>query len=339
MILQDIMNIISCGIFVIQPWLPYHSYARNSIRTYGLTFFAADAIFFNSELQYFIHHIIASSILLVDTVIPYEDLEIYYLFCNTEWSTLVLTGMAYVTNPLCKKFCELLFVSLFFKFRMYDCYYLFQANNMDFIHTLPLVALYTLNLYWWVLICKKICKPLKYGIYHVLNHHIVSYPMLINWVILCGRTYPNNCYLQFISFISGIAIYLYHKEIAILYHGIPTIESAWIILDVTAFHLFQIEYVRLAYHEIFYLSLPIHVFNLLYIYIINPRHISNYSMIALALDNVYVLYYYPSIELYTIVMLLGYIHVLNPVYDLSFVATHGVLAWYIFHATTNILKV
>ena len=61
-------------------------------------------------------------------------------------------------------------------------------------------------------------------------------------------------------------------------------------------------------------------------------------MLAILVDKLYILYYYPSIELFTIILLLLYIHVLNPAYDLSFVVTHGVLSWNVYACTTRILS-
>jgi hypothetical protein len=337
MLIQDIINIISCSLFITQPLRTYSSYERQFIDIYSLSFFALDTILFNTNPELLLHHIFISSALLIDIISPFP-LHVYYTACNTEWSTICLTLMPYISNSIGKQICQSVFVLLFFKFRIYDLYYLFQTISMDYIHTFPILCLYTLNLYWWVLICKKMCKPLKHKVYVILNQHIVSYPMLINYCILAYRMFPNYWYLQLTSFVSGITSYLYHKEIAYVYNGIPSINSMWIMLDITAFHLFQVEYIRHGYNEIFYISCIIHFINVMYIYIYKPINVSNYSMLAILVDKLYILYYYPSIELFTIILLLLYIHVLNPAYDLSFVVTHGVLSWNVYACTTRILS-
>jgi hypothetical protein len=157
-------------------------------------------------------------------------------------------------------------------------------------------------------------------------------------IIIYITAYDYNL-VKLTSLFSGITSYLYHNEIAKYHNGIVTNNSNWILLDVVAFHWCHVEYIRHMYPEWFYISSGLHLLNLLYLYKYSPNNISNYSMVALLVDNIYRVWYYPSIDIYTMVLLLGYIHVLNPMYDLSFVATHGVLAWYIFDSTSQLLNI
>ena len=338
MILQDIINVISCTFFAIQPLREYNSHERNFVIKYGLCFFGIDAIVFNSNPEFLLHHIIISSALVINLFNPIP-IPLYYAYCNTEWSTILLTLMPYISNPSYKKICQLMFAVLFFKFRIYDWYYLFHTEPIPTVYILPLVSMYSLNLYWWVLICKKMCKPLKNGVYHILNHTIVSYTMLMNAGIIIYITAYDYNLVKLTSLFSGITSYLYHNEIAKYHNGIVTNNSKWILLDVVAFHWCHVEYIRHMYPEWFYISSGLHLLNLLYLYKYSPNNISNYSMVALLVDNIYRVWYYPSIDIYTMVLLLGYIHVLNPMYDLSFVATHGVLSWYIVVSTSQLLNI
>jgi hypothetical protein len=330
--LQDLLSTgaaISILYISYQPAIPHYIYIL------PLSFFAYDLICNKLTIDFKLHHLITSSFTVVDFLYPYTP-ELRITLTRLEWSTLALNIIPYVP----KKFqfgLQLLFFILFFKFRIFDWYIVFQECTFSYIQIIPLLALYSLNLYWFVLICKKIAKPLKTMDLNIVNQHIVSYTMMINSVLM-NIWYPTLTFINCMSVLLGISSYLYHKEIANYYYGIPTIQSKWILLDVTFFHICQSGYIYLLQSEWCVVLLYTHFMNLWYIYKFLPEDISSASMPSFALDAIYLLYSNPSIELFTISLLILYIHILNPFYDISYVSTHLVICWYIHTRGNQLLQ-
>jgi hypothetical protein len=322
--------------FILQPLRDYSLYERYYIDLYGLTLFAIDMIH-KSNPKYLIHRIIVSSAFIVDIFYPFH-LTIYRDYYNTEWSTLLLLIMPYITNSNCNQTHQIIFSIVFFKFRVYDLYYLLQLNPISYIHMIPLLCMYSLNLYWWIITCKTICKPLEDKLYTTLHYRYNFYPMILNFFLLTYRTFHDSCYLilQLTTFTSGMSTYLYYNDIEYVYRGIPSVKSIWVSIDITAFHLFQLEYMRLKYTEIFKISCILHFINVLYIYKYK-YDISKYSMVAVLVDNLYILYCYPNIELFTILLLFTYVYVLTPMYELSFIVNHALVSWYMYFCGTRVL--
>jgi hypothetical protein len=211
---------------------------------------------------------------------------------------------------------------------------MFQNYTFLNVQIIPTLALYSLNLYWFVIICKKIAKPLKSMTLHIVNQHIVSYTMMINSVFI-SVWYPTVTFCKIMSSLLGISSYMYHKEIACENNCIPSMNSKWIMLDISVFHIFQSGYMYLVDYSF---SPYIHVVNVWYIYQFLPSDSTYASMPSFGVDMITLLYHNPSIELYTISLLILYIHILNPFYDVSYVSTHLILCWYIHTRTAHLLQ-
>ena len=315
----------------------YESYQPNLIPDpvacmFGMSYFGYDILYHKIPPDFIFHHIITGGFLIVSLTCPYS-IATRIIICGAEWSTLVLNIIPYLPNSLQNR-ARLLFVLLFFKFRLLDWYFMFQEHTFLYVQIIPALALYSLNLYWFVIICKKMAKPLKSLSLHVLNHHIVSYTMMINSVLIY-MMYPTMTFIKYMSILLGISSYLYHKEIACYYDGIPSIQSRWIIWDIIVFHVFQGGYMHFIQYS---LSIYIHAVNVFYIYWAMPHDISSASLFSFGIDIVYLLYDNPNIELFTISLLFVYIHLINPFYDISYVSTHLLLCWYIHNRTNYLLN-
>ena len=330
--LQDMLSTCT-AVYVL--YQSYQSDLSPGIYVLPLSFFFYDLMFNTLTMDFKIHHIITSSFAVVGLMQPYEP-ETKVILSSAEWSTLVLNITPYLPKTY-QTGLQLLFCILFFKFRIFDWYFMMQEYTFSTVQLIPIVGLYSLNLYWFVVICKKLAKPLKRIDLNIVNHYIVSYTMLAN-SILIYLWYPTLTFTKIMSVLLGISSFLYHNEIALHYYGIPTIQSTWILYDVTIFHIFQTGYMYQIQSRWSIASIYIHVMNLMYIYKFLPEDISSASMPSFGLDVVYLLYSNPSIELFTIALLIIYIHVINPFYDVSFVSTHLLVCWYIYTRANHLLQ-
>jgi len=327
--LQDLLS-TGTAIFIL--YESYQPELHPSVYILSMSYFAYDLMVNKLTIDFKIHHIITSSFAVIGLVYPYSS-ELRIIMAGAEWSTLVLNSIPYLPQTM-QNGVRLLFFILFFKFRILNWYFMFQEHTFSNLQIIPVVAIYSLNLYWFVVIWKKMAKPLKTISLHVLNQHIVSYTMLINSVMICIM-YPTLTFIKIMSILLSISSYLYHKEIAYYYNGIPSIQSDWILWDVTVFHVFQAGYMYLINYSF---SIYMHAVNVLYIYQCLPEDISSASLYSFSIDIVTLLYNNPTIELFTISLLFIYIHVINPFYDISYVSTHLLLCWYIHNRTNYLLN-
>ena len=186
-----------------------------------------------------------------------------------------------------------------------------------------------------MIICKKISKPLKYLNLSVVNHHICSYTMFVNSIVIIYNLYPELSCVQFLSVLLGLTSYLYHNEIANYYNGIPNVYSIYIMFDVAAIHLAQSVYMYMLDGLFGTVSCYVHFINVMYIFGYLPDDISSASIPAFTIDFIYLLYTTQSIELFTIFLLFGMVHKMDPFYDISFVSTHLLLIWYGYYISSN----
>ena len=144
---------------------------------------------------------------------------------------------------------------------------MFKENTFLYLQAIPLLAFYGLNLYWFVIICKKMSKPLKNIQLSLVNHQICSYTMFINSMIMIYNLYPKLTYIQYLSGLLGLTSYLYHSEIANYHNGITTtVFSNYILYDVTAMHMFQSVTMYTIDDLVGTISCCIHFINVLFIY-------------------------------------------------------------------------
>ena len=327
--LQDLLS-TSTAIFIL--YESYQPVIHPSIYVLSMSYFAYDLVCNTINIDFKIHHMITSCFAVIGLLYPYTP-ELRIIMAGAEWSTLALNSIPYLPEIM-QTGVRLLFFILFFKFRILNWYFMFQEHTFLKLQIIPVLAIYSLNLYWFVIICKKIAKPLKHISLHVVNQHIVSYTMMANSVLICNM-YPTLTFTKIMSIFLGISSYLYHKEIAYYYNGIPSIQSKWIILDVTVFHIFQAGYMYLVDYSF---SFYIHFVNLWYIYQFLPQDITKASLYSFSIDIIILLYDNPTIELFTISLLFMYIHVINPFYDVSYVNTHLLICWYIHTRSNHLLN-
>ena len=331
MILQDILSTFSAGILLLESNYSYHNYRIFSYLS-TVSFFAYDVLCNNLSKDFLFHHG-AASIGIISSYIWVPSDKVFTCLCKIEISTIVLNLIPYV-NTKFKQPLQILFFVTFFKYRVYDIYYILHENIL-YVHFIPILLLYSLNLYWFVIMCKKISSPLKKMNLNILNHSICSYTFFINSIYTIYN-YQLPTIVNGMSFLLGCSSYLYHNEIAKYYNGIPTMKSKWILLDVTILHIYKVCCVYL--YKNFYknISCIIHFINLLYIYYYKPYNITDASMPSFFIDFLYFLYSIQSIELYTIGLLIIYIHFINPFYDISYVSTHMVIVWYVILHCNNL---
>jgi hypothetical protein len=330
--LQDILSTSTAMLVLYESYQPdLHTFI------YGLSmsFFAYDLICNKLTVDFKIHHMISCSFGVMSLLYPYTP-ELKLTMGRVEWSTLVMNVIPYVPTHY-QNGLRFLFFLLFFKFRIIDWYFMIQEHTFSTVQMIPVLALYSLNLYWLLVICKKMAKPLKTMHLNVVNHHIVSYTFMVHSVFM-NLWYPTLTFINSMSVLLGISSYLYHKEIAYDYYGISTIQSKWILIDVTVFHVYQAGYLFMLQTGWSVVALYTHFMNLMYIYKFLPSDVTTASIPSFALDIVYLLYSQPTIDLYTIVLLILYIHLLNPFYELSHISRHLVLCWYIHTRGNHLLQ-
>ena len=335
MILQDILSTITCGLALTDAYYP--RYARPISYAFSFTYFAYDSAFHNLKPDFLFHHAITSIILIVNICFPFSD-ENNSIFLKVEWSTLLLNILNYTPDRV-KPVIQMLFFMTFIKFRLIDWYILFQRNTLWCVQLIPLLGLYSLNLYWFVLICKKLSAPLKKITLNVLNHHICSYTFLANSGLIIYTVYPQLTFIQVLSALLGISSYLYHQEIALYFNGIPTIKSKWIMFDVAVFHTYHAGYIYLIGDFWGKISWYFHLFNVSYIYVFKPEDVTSISMFSFGLDIIYLLYSTPNIHLFTVALLIIFIHLMNPFYDMSFTSTHLLICWYAYTRSLHLLQI
>ncbi len=332
--LQDLLSVCTCVLMIADSY--YTVAVRPFSYLFSLGFFAVDICKHHLQPDFLIHHLLSASIIGLHHIVPYTD-ETLAMICRTEWSTLLLTAVPYVPAqyhiPL-----QLSFAATFFRFRIYAFFHFFQMQCLAPVQAAPILGLYVLNLYWFVLICKKAAKPLKHYNLNRLNHHICSYTMIAVSGLLFYQFYPFLPFIRMMSCFLALSSYLYHQEIALQFDGLPSAASRWIYYDVSVFHFYQAGYVYLTgtqYGKVAWLS---HLLNVLYIWVKRPDDISTAALPSFGVDVAYLLIDTQSIELLTVSLLIFFIHFINPFYDLSFVSTHMLLCWYILSRATHLME-
>jgi hypothetical protein len=334
MLLQDILSTITCGLALTDAYYP--RYARTLSNAFGFSYFAYDSLYHNLKPDFLFHHVISSILLIVNICFPFSD-ENNSIFLKIEWSTLVLNMLNYTPDKF-KPIVQACFFISFFKFRIYNWYMLFQNHTLLPVQLIPLLGLYTLNLYWFTLLCKKASASLKKINLNVLNHHICSYTMLANSGLIVYTVYPDLTFIQVMSVLLGISSYLYHQEIALYFNGIPSIKSKWIMFDAIIFHTYHAGYIYLIGDFYGKISWYFHLFNVSYIYIFNHEDVTSLSMVSFGIDIIYLLCTTPTIHLFTVAILIICIHLMNPFYDMSFVSTHLLICWYAYTRSLHLLQ-
>lgn len=330
MLIQDVLSTITAAVVITESFFSYHP-LRPFTGLFALSYFVYDSMMYKLKPDFLVHHVITSYILGIGYFYQFSD-KIFSIICRIEISTFALNLIPYVKDQY-KISVQLLFFILFFKFRIYDWYYMFIENKLSYVHAIPLLAFYTLNVYWFMIICKKMSKPLKNMNLTIVNHHICSYTLSINSMGIIYNLYPELSCVQFLSALLALTSYLYHKEIA--NYGIPNVYSIYKIFHVAAIHLSQSVYMYMLGGLFGKVSCYVHFINVMYIFDYLPDDMLSVSIPVFSIDFIYLLYTTQSIELFTLFLLGGLVYKMNVFYDLSFASIHLLLIWYSYYLSTN----
>lgn len=329
--LQDVYCGLTCIAFLVESYRPYNYAERVTVALGTTSYFIIDSIF-NTKIDARIHHAIALTTIGVGSIWEYPQV-VSDAIINIEWTTGLFILMNYV-NGIYLIITQLLFALLFFELRIHRWYVILDqySNDLLYVQLFPVVALYTLNVYWGVLIIKKALRFLKHKDLIPWMHRIVSYTIMISSVVLSYRVYPNHLGLQLCSYSSAAASYLYHND------RVTMKESKWLMTDITMVHIGQIGSIVKILNPIWSsICICLHTCTVLFIYMFNPVDVMTVTVPVFTIDIILCMFYLPnSIELYTILILSIFVIKLNPFYDLSYVATHLLICWYLYAQTTTI---
>jgi hypothetical protein len=175
-------------------------------------------LFITNNLSIRIHHLLGLTILgynywqKVDMITSYIPTIALY---NTEISTIFLVTKLFSAeikspNLLMKSFIltnDILFFLTFFKFRIWDYFHMLVLPEFtgriakypnNWVIYFALHGLFILNLYWFIIICKIIIKPvikiIPDNVLEFTCHNVTSYTMFFNFAI-------------------GFYLYLYHLRL------------------------------------------------------------------------------------------------------------------------------
>ena len=310
--LQPIYSSLSAGVMLLESQYSNHPYRPLSY-LFIISFFTYDSICNNSKPEYIVHHTLATIGIISSYLWPPPD-KVFSTLCNVEYSTLILNMFPYI-HPKFKIPLQLLFFITFFKYRIYDWYYMLDNFSLNYIQLFPIIILYALNFYWFTLMCKKLSKQLLPNV--SIQHQICSYTMTINSCITIYKLYP---YYSITSVLLALTKYLHNQSII---HGTPNYKK----ITILALHLFQVSYLVHMY-TYWYILAGGHLLHIVYM-----NHLPTiYLILPFFLDFIVLMYYTHSVELYTNVLLQLCVHYVQPFDDLSIVGTHLLTIWY-----TNIL--
>jgi hypothetical protein len=273
-----------------------------------LTYFCLDLFICKYDIK--LHHI--SILLLIafnynyNVSISHSEISIIPLY-KTEISTIFYSIKVIMKNNVFfKKYFsqanDILFLTTFVKFRIYDIYsnvlvnpifYSQMAKYTDTIFTklfyIPLYCFYGLNVYWLMIMCKILAKPIikKCKSYDLIKvrEYLTQYTLCFN-ILAVGYIYSFSKKQYYIIDIAGITIlamnsYIYHNKIytylcgkkEINYMDTDIIEP--LLNDNLSIHLTSLLYnltCAFSYDNsdifaVFYISLIIHA-NAIYHYIL-----------------------------------------------------------------------
>lgn len=288
-----------------------------------LSYLTYDLTFNTLSKDFALHHLICMMGMGVGYFLPYP-VELYPIVGKLEISTLILNFLPYA-NSTFKLPLQTLFYITFFKYRIYDWYYMFQEHTLLYTQIIPLCLMYTLNLYWFTLLTKKLMKPLKNLNLKYLQHEFCSYSMALNSCLIIYNVYPTYICIQITSCLLAITSYLYHQNMKIYTDIVPKIPK-WITYDITAIHLFEISYIY-NISNYWYIIAGIHLLNMIYIYKKIPEDYVGASLPSFAVDAILILYTYIDIEGYTVGALIYIAYFVQPFYDLTFSYIHLLVVW------------
>lgn len=199
-IIEKIQNISNLFICTLTSLNIYYYYIDQKYLIYSvpfiLTHFCIDLFFCKNDIK--IHHILGIILILCkySTNLEYNKIIILTLY-KTEISTFFYLFRIYAKNNYFPKniilFNDICFFFTFLKFRIIDYYLNIIINPyiylfMD-IYFFALYGLFALNLYWFLIIIKILCKSIINYFSEIkiliISHKLLSYIFFLNIFISC----------------------------------------------------------------------------------------------------------------------------------------------------------
>jgi hypothetical protein len=305
--LQDICSSIIAGILIVESFISYHPLRPVSYLC-TLSYFIYDSVANTLTSDYILHH--GFSYLLMGNIYfnPYND-NVLSILLRIEFSTIAFLLMPYV-NSYFKTPLSLLFVVLFYKFRIYDWYYMFKTYDFLPIQIIPLLGLYILNLYWFSIIIKKISKLLKLNAITITDK-TYSYSMISSGILTIYTIFQELRIVYIMSILLVMLGCLFHKEISFWYN---ISEPSWynnseLLWDLIIFHNYYTGYMYVLSKQ--FINCLLHI-----LYISSIQYKSKIIPLYIAVIGVQIIQT-PSIELFTFFLCLLIGHVIKPLYEMT----------------------
>ena len=297
---QNITNLIVCG-GVSAILYAYYNISEQYLIPLMSIHFITD-LFLTKKTDVMLHNVFGLTIIAYKYIIPMNDSPSTILILyKTE-----ITSLFYVfkillqktNNKPIKQFNNLLFFASFFKFRIYDFYYSLTSNELHYVNYakynylyitfVAIHGMFIINLYWFLIICKKALKPFmrqfSQQCSECICHYITSYTMTINLFIniylysqeftlsnsrclynICGLTaitiasYNYHMYLYEIVNQYKLICYTSSKTIALFLQDIGAIHFCSFMALLTNYGFTPIVYFSAFLHINFYFANIVHL--------------------------------------------------------------------------------
>jgi hypothetical protein len=170
-IITSILSILAINNIILNPTCHYiKSYDPHTVfipMMLLFTYFAYDMIFGTPQRLHILHHMIGFFAIYMSFYSGYNFIAYYTFACFvTEISTVPLV-MSHITKGKFKEFWMLLFAITFTIVRplyllsvINDSIKCFEYEYINVIIIVSLIALYSLNMYWFYLICDKMYRKI-----------------------------------------------------------------------------------------------------------------------------------------------------------------------------------
>ena len=282
-----------------------------------LSYYATDLLFSHLRPDCVIHHSIALFFIGHDLIVPF-DTAFRTVVANVEIPSILMTMLPYLWNPV-QAPAKLLYVCLFIKTRLIDVYpfLTFEATLLNGV----LWCFYVLNMYWVVVICRKLSKPFIGGrnLLHVA-HTVCAFTFASSFVFHASNETPFQMVAHCALAIASFNVHWFHQKRVVV----------WWIADIVSMHLVCISnqiVVNPGYRTISFTmhagvvatrtyfideyTRPLSLLPFMFDGVVTMRHFSEKTQIAVIVYGLYIVL----------------VEKINPFYDLSFIAVHALIIW------------
>lgn len=278
-----------------------------------------------------IHHVCVAWLVLGMLREPHPAISMYMY--KIELSTLLYNAIPYVPRAV-KGPLTLVFIAAFTKTRVWEGYFFLKSVESELQGSLlrvPLCALYAVNLYWFSLMLRNMCKHRAKGPRYVnMCQQIAAFSYL--GAIPATATCPP---VLAVHACTAVTSFGYHYCNAV---GRPSLF--WFVADSAAVHAVMVMNVYIAARACLSWSLATNAYFFLLRVSNDPSEAITFSSISLLIDSLFILGGEASnlfkldyaLHLY-LICLIFYVDFFN---DLTYVCFH-VLMWFNAHAFVSLL--